>query len=104
MLHGLRQSCAIAPGWRAKTGDCSGPEVLGLYRKREWGRRAHEHSLLARFRYNDLKGAVRVCGGARNAPGPGNGRHVSGLQAKIASGTRFPCEINFQAAGRMLTV
>ena len=28
MLHGLSQSFRIAPRWRAKTGNCSGPEVL----------------------------------------------------------------------------
>jgi hypothetical protein len=31
------------------------PEVLVLYRKREDGRRSHEHGVFARFRYNDLK-------------------------------------------------
>ncbi len=37
--------------------------VLGLYRKREWARRMHEHGEFARFRYNDLKEAARDCGG-----------------------------------------
>jgi hypothetical protein len=32
----------------------SGPEVLGLYRKREGARRMQEHGVFARFRYNDL--------------------------------------------------
>jgi hypothetical protein len=41
----------------------SGPEVLGLYRKREGARRMQEHGVFARFRYNDLKGAGRDCGG-----------------------------------------
>src|SRR5271165_2215470 len=35
------------------------PEVLGLYRKRDGARRLHEHGVLARFRYNDLKEAAR---------------------------------------------
>ncbi|SRR6266478_2895107 len=39
------------------------PEVLGLYRKRERARRMHEHGVLARFRYNDLKEAARDCDG-----------------------------------------
>jgi hypothetical protein len=34
-----------------------------LYRKREGARRMHEHGVFARFRYNDLKGAARDCGG-----------------------------------------
>src|SRR6266436_6092634 len=37
--------------------------VLVLYRKREDGRRSHEHDRFARFRYNDLKEAARGCGG-----------------------------------------
>jgi hypothetical protein len=37
-----------------------GPEVLGLYRKRDGARRLHEHGVLARFRYNDLKEAARA--------------------------------------------
>ena len=41
----------------------SGPEFLVLYRKREQARRAHEHGVFARFRYNDLKEAGRGCGG-----------------------------------------
>jgi len=39
------------------------PQVLVLYRKREGARLAHEQDVLARFRYNDLKGAARHCGG-----------------------------------------
>src|SRR6267143_6196001 len=35
-------------------------EVLGLYRKRDGARRLHEHGVLARFRYNDLKEAARA--------------------------------------------
>jgi hypothetical protein len=31
-----------------------------LYRKREEARRAHEHDVFARFRYNDLKEAGRA--------------------------------------------
>jgi hypothetical protein len=38
-------------------------EVLVLYRKREGARRLYEHGGFARFRYNDLKGAARDCGG-----------------------------------------
>src|SRR5258706_9951442 len=34
--------------------------VLGLYRKRDGARRLHEHGVLARFRYNDLKEAARA--------------------------------------------
>src|ERR1700724_1471928 len=41
-------------------GSNSGPEVLGLYRKRDGARRLHEHGVLARFRYNDLKEAARA--------------------------------------------
>ena len=33
-----------------------------LYRKRESASGTHEHSVLARFRYNDLKEAAGVCG------------------------------------------
>jgi hypothetical protein len=40
------------------TGRYFGPEVLVLYRKREEARRAHEHGVFARFRYNDLKSPV----------------------------------------------
>ncbi len=47
----------------AKTDPLHGPEVLGLYRKREGARRLHEHGVFARFRYNDLKEAARGCGG-----------------------------------------
>ena len=32
-------------------------QVLVLYRKRDGTRRLHEHGVLARFRYNDLKEA-----------------------------------------------
>src|SRR6266481_5469074 len=46
---------------RAWTSGC--PEVLVLYRKREWARCAHEHRVLTRFRYSDLKEAARDCGG-----------------------------------------
>src|SRR5260370_31639238 len=42
----------------------NGPEVLVLYRKREEARRAHEHGVFARFRYNDLKEAGPVAGAA----------------------------------------
>jgi len=35
-------------------------KVLGLYRKRDGARRLHEHGVLARFRYNDLKEAARA--------------------------------------------
>ena len=45
------------------TGSYTGPEVLGLYRKREGARRLHEHGVFVRFRYNDLKEAARGCGG-----------------------------------------
>jgi hypothetical protein len=31
-----------------------------LYRKRDGARRLHEHGVLARFRYNDLKEAARA--------------------------------------------
>jgi hypothetical protein len=41
----------------------SSSEVLGLYREREPARRMHGHGVFARFRYNDLKEAARVCGG-----------------------------------------
>ena len=34
--------------------------VLGLYRERDGARRLHEHGVLARFRYNDLKEAARA--------------------------------------------
>ena len=34
--------------------------VLGLYRKRDGAKRQHEHGVLARFRYNDLKEAARA--------------------------------------------
>src|SRR5579859_2685754 len=43
--------------------NCSGPEVLVLYRKREGARGLREHGVLARFRHNDLKEAARGCGG-----------------------------------------
>jgi hypothetical protein len=43
--------------------DPRGPEVLGLYRKREGARRLHERGVFARFRYNDLKATARDCGG-----------------------------------------
>ena len=43
-------------------GSCSVPEVV-LYRKREWAGRMPERGVFARFRYNDLKGAGRDCGG-----------------------------------------
>ena len=53
----------ITANCRSATPDS--PEVLGLYRKRadgtslpEWQRRCP-----ARFRYSDLNGAARVCGG-----------------------------------------
>jgi hypothetical protein len=39
------------------------PEVLVLYRKRDEARWVREHGVFARFRYNDLKGAARDCGG-----------------------------------------
>ena len=42
------------------TGSYSGPEVLVLYRKRDGARCLHEHGVLARFRYNDLKEAARA--------------------------------------------
>jgi hypothetical protein len=35
-------------------------EVLVLYRKRDGARCLHEHGVLARFRYNDLKEAARA--------------------------------------------
>jgi len=34
--------------------------VLGLYRKRDGARHVHEHGVLARFRYNDLKEAAHA--------------------------------------------
>jgi len=46
-----------------KHGESSGPEVLGMYRKRERARRIPEHGVFGRFRYNDLKEAGRDCGG-----------------------------------------
>jgi hypothetical protein len=39
------------------------PEVLVLYRKRDEARWMRERGVFARFRYNDLKGAARDCGG-----------------------------------------
>ena len=41
----------------------SAREVLVLYRKRDEARGVLELGVIARFRYNDLKGAGRVCGG-----------------------------------------
>ncbi len=38
-------------------------EVLVLYRKRDEARWVRERGVFARFRYNDLKGAARDCGG-----------------------------------------
>ena len=38
-------------------------KVLVLYRKREEARRAHEHGVFVRFRYNDLKVTAGGCGG-----------------------------------------
>jgi hypothetical protein len=45
------------------TGSYCGPEVVVLYRKREWAECGHEHGGIARFRYSDLKEAARGCGG-----------------------------------------
>jgi len=38
-------------------------KVLVLYRKRDEARWVRERGVSARFRYNDLKGAARDCGG-----------------------------------------
>ena len=38
--------------------------VLGLYRKRERAKHLHEQGVFARFRYNDLKEAVRFAADA----------------------------------------
>ena len=52
-----------------------------LYRKHERARRRHEHSVFARFRYNDLKEAARGCGGCgpyANSIGGQSGVEVRG--------------------------
>jgi hypothetical protein len=41
-----------------------------LYRKRESASGTHEHSVLARFRYNDLKEDAGGCGGCGLRAGP----------------------------------
>jgi len=38
-------------------------KVLVLYRKRDEARWMRERGVFARFRYNDLKGTARDCGG-----------------------------------------
>ena len=53
-------------------------QVLVLYRKREQARRAHEHGVFARFRYNDLKEAGRGCGG--------RGRYGNSMMGKSSVG------------------
>ena len=46
------------PATREQCGDFT--QALGLYRKRDETRRLHEHGVLARFRYNDLKETARA--------------------------------------------
>ena len=64
------------------------PEVLVLYRKREWARRMHEHGVFARFRYNDLKEAARVCGGR----GPYGNSMVGRSGVELCRGCAAECD------------
>jgi hypothetical protein len=52
-LDGLHPG--TGPPFRRHGSDDEYREVLGLYRKRDGARCLHEHGVLARFRYNDLK-------------------------------------------------
>ena len=54
-----------------------------LYRKREEARRTHEHSVFARFRYNDLKEAGRGCGG--------RGPYANSMVGKSGVEVRLSC-------------
>ena len=54
-----------------------------LYRKREQARHVHEYGVFARFRYNDLKGAGRGCGG--------RGRYANSMVGKSGVEVRLGC-------------
>jgi len=63
---------------------CNSREVLGLYRKREGARCLHEHGVLARFRYNDLKEAALIAAdaGLWGLPAHGCGKRVTGIDSQ----------------------
>jgi hypothetical protein len=90
--------CSVA---NLENGVLNSREVLGLYRKREEARRAHEHGVFARFRYNDLKEAARDCGGRGPLCKLNGGRERRRGGRKLCRGARHPrrCAVKVAVRG-----